>query len=59
VVSKVEFNQEDREWFHKICVTASGSIPADREDDEEGEEPRPPVEQATDLLEAALGMYPT
>jgi len=38
VVSKVEFSQEDREWFHKICVTASGSIPADREDDEEGEE---------------------
>jgi hypothetical protein len=59
VVSKVEFNQEDREWFHKVCVTASGSIPADWEDDEEGEEPRPPVEQATDLLETALGMYPT
>ena len=59
MVSKIDFNQEDREWFHRICMTASGSIPDDREDDEEGEEPRPPVEQATDLLEAALGMYPT
>ena len=44
MVSKVDFNQEDREWFHRICMTASGSIPADREDDEEGEEPRPLVE---------------
>ena len=59
MVSKVEFNQEDREWFHKICVTASGSSPADWEVDEEGEEPRTHVEQATDLLEAVLGMYPT
>ena len=56
-MSRVDFNREDREWFHRVCMTASGSIPDDRVDDEE-EEPRPPVEQTTDPLEAALGMYP-
>ena len=60
VLSRADFNQEDRDWFHKVCMVAAGPASADREDDEEEEkEPRPPAEDATDLMETALGMYPT
>ena len=41
-------------------MVAAGPASADREDDEEEEkEPRPPAEEVTDLMETALGMYPT
>ena len=46
VVSKVEFNQEDLEWFLNVCMIALGPNPVvDREDDEEEEkDPRPLAE---------------
>ena len=41
-------------------MVAAGPASADREDDEEEEkDPRPPAEEVTDLMETALGMYPT
>ena len=59
--AQVEFDQNDREWFHKTCTLALGPNPvADEPDDEEEErEHKPIVEQSSDPLELTLGLYPT
>ena len=53
---------EDPERAHQggVQAQAMGVDDSSSEDDEEEEkEPQPPAEEVADLMEAALGMYPT